>query len=90
MRIYKNKCINYYLLYIYKMHIFRISKTGSGNITSRKIVNGAIRHSNKRIMTGGSIMEKVYEENTLRKATDNLRNLKISKPRIPKKYITFE
>jgi hypothetical protein len=39
---------------------------------------------------GSGLTEQVYENGRLGKATDSLRNLKISKPRIPKKYITFD
>jgi hypothetical protein len=70
------------------MHIFRINKSG---ITNNRVKHNALATSNRRITMGGSVnAEKVFEDNTLRKVTDNLRQLKISKPRIPKKYITFE
>jgi hypothetical protein len=73
------------------MHIFRVNKAGPGGGFTRNPTNNALKDSHRRITMGGSInAEKVFEDNTLRKATDNLRNLKISKPRIAKKYITFE
>jgi hypothetical protein len=73
------------------MHIFRINKSGSGSSSTRRLSHNAIKNSHRKMVMGGSAnAEKVFEDNALRKATDNLRNLKISKPRIPKKYITFE
>lgn len=73
------------------MHIFRINKAHSGSAFTKRPNANAIAPSTRRAQIGGAILaNKVYEDNTLRKTTDNLRNLKISKPRMPKKYISFE
>jgi hypothetical protein len=73
------------------MYLFKVNKSGAGGGITRKITHNAIKNSHRRITMGGAInADKVYEDNTLRKATDNLRNLRISKPRIAKKYISFE
>jgi len=45
--------------------------------------------NHKRVL-GSGLKDEVYEEGRLQKATDTLRNLKLSKPRLPKKYITFD
>jgi hypothetical protein len=39
---------------------------------------------------GEGIKAEVFEDNKVHRATDTLRNLKVSKPRVPKKYISFD
>lgn len=46
--------------------------------------------NHKRVLGSGVRDSHVYEEGRLQKATDTLKNLKVSKPRLPKKYITFD
>jgi hypothetical protein len=45
--------------------------------------------NHKRVL-GSGLKEEVYEDGRLQKATETLRHLKLSKPRLPKKYITFD
>ena len=45
--------------------------------------------NHKRIIGSGLKDAEVYEEGRLQKASETLRNLKVAKPRLPKKYITF-
>jgi hypothetical protein len=71
------------------MYIVRISnKSGQG--FSKSIKDKTLRSNNKRMIVDNELSDKVFEDNTLKRATDNLRSLKITKPRIPKKYISFE
>jgi hypothetical protein len=70
------------------MYSVSVNKSG---ITRHFNKNNSVKRAHRRITMGGAIVaEKVFEDNTVKRATDNLRNLKVSKPRIPKKYISFE
>ena len=73
------------------MYLFKVNKTGAGGGVTRRLHFNTIKNAHRRITMGGAInADKVYEDNSLRKVTDNLRNLRVSKPRIAKKYISFE
>ena len=52
--------------------------------------SNVLRPNNKMLLQDEGKLEKIYEDNTIRVKTDNLKNLNIQKPRIPKKYIQFE
>ena len=71
------------------MFIVRISNKG-GQGFSKSIKDKTLRSNNKRIIIDNELSDKVFEDNTLKRTTDNLRNFKITKTRIPKKYISFE
>jgi hypothetical protein len=71
------------------MYIFKISNKG-GKGFSKSVKANIIRPSNKQFMQDEGKIEKIFEDNSIRTKTDNLKNLNISKPRIPKKYIQFE
>tara|TARA_R110000787_G_scaffold153216_3_gene267079 strand:+ start:179 stop:343 length:165 start_codon:yes stop_codon:yes gene_type:complete len=51
--------------------------------------NNPAARDHKRVL-GSGLKDEVYEDGRLQKATETLRNLKIAKPRLPKKYITFD
>lgn len=66
------------------MKIYRVH-----NNTTKQISNGNVKNS-KKIILGGAIGDKVFEDNVVNRATENLKNLRVSKPRFPKKYISLE
>jgi hypothetical protein len=70
------------------MYIHKLRKGSSGRHSFKPLAK-KVASNNKRII-GSGLTEQVYENGRLGKATDSLKNLKISKPRIPKKYITFD
>lgn len=51
--------------------------------------NRKVARDHKRTM-GEGLVDKIYEDGMVHRPTDTLRNLKIIKPRIPKKYISLE
>jgi hypothetical protein len=75
------------------MYIHKLGKsTRGGRITqgfSNSGSNGSIARHHKRSM-GSGLKDEVYEGGAVHRATDTLRNLKVSKPRVPKKYISFD
>lgn len=77
------------------MYIHKLNKTtnGSGNRMTMGFRgnqgNNKIARHHKRSM-GAGIKEEVFEDGKVHRATDTLRNLRVSKPRIPKKYISFD
>jgi hypothetical protein len=52
-------------------------------------VMGKIARHHKRSM-GMGLKPEIFENGQVHKATETLRNMKVSKPRIPKKYISFD
>lgn len=71
------------------MYIFKVSNKGGSGFT-KSMKSNVLRPNNKMLLQDESKLEKIYEDNTIRVKTDNLKNLNIQKPRIPKKYIQFE
>jgi len=83
------------------MYIHKLRKSTAGNagrLTSAskgKTMVGTgntVARNHKRI-TGSELKPEIFDisiGNGIKKNTDTLRSLKISKPRVPKKYITFE
>ena len=74
------------------MYIHRLRKTTMGNggsMTKKVFSGGAVvaRPMGRRL--GSGIKNEVYENQSVR-PTDVLRNIKVAKSRLPKKYITFE
>ena len=45
---------------------------------------------NHKRCCGSGLKPEIYENGIVHKATENLKGLKIAKPRIPKKYISFD
>lgn len=74
------------------MYIHKLGKTTSG-FGSRMTRRGAgIRSSgasNHKRTLGNGIREEVYTEQNVGKSTDLLKNLRLSKPRVSKKYISL-
>ncbi len=74
------------------MYIHKLGKTTSG-FGSRMTRRGAgIRSSgasNHKRTLGNGIREEVYTEPNVGKSTDLLKNLRLSKPRVSKKYISL-
>lgn len=69
------------------MYIHKLSKrktTLHGAMLGKKLA----RH-HKRTM-GSGLKEEVFEDHKVHRATDTLRNLKVSKPRVPRQYISFD
>jgi len=79
------------------MYIHKLGKTtsGAGNRCSclggvRSVRGGMkVARHHKRTM-GSGLKPEIYEDNKVHRATDTLRAIKVSKPRVPKKYINFE
>ena len=77
------------------MYIHKLGKStnGAGNRTTMGFRgsqgNNKIARHHKRSM-GSGLKEEVFEDGKVHRATDTLRNLRVSKPRIPKKYISFD
>jgi hypothetical protein len=77
------------------MYIHRLGKTtsGQGNRISggfRGKGTATIMARNHKRCSGSGLKPEIYENGIVHKATENLKGLKIAKPRIPKKYISFD
>lgn len=51
--------------------------------------NNKSASSNKRIVVGGEIGDKIFEDREVKRATDLLSDLRLSKSKVPKKFISF-
>ena len=71
------------------IHKLRKTTSGGGNRISFVGRTGQPKMYHKR-SSGSGLVSEIFSNNRIQKGSDVLRNLKISKPRIPKKYITFE
>ena len=73
------------------MHIHKLRKTTSGSGYGVSIIGRAGRPQMYHKRTSGSgLVPEIFSNNKVQKATDVLKNLKVAKSRLPKKYITFE
>lgn len=72
-------------------YIHKLNKKGNGRYVMKptSMLSGSLARHHKRTY-GSGITSEVYENGRLHKATETLRNLKVAKPRLPKKYITFD
>ena len=63
---------------------------GSGGSMTKHITKAGkvVKHMTSR-MSGSGITQEVFDTPS-NKATETLRNVRIARPRLPKKYITFE
>jgi|TARA_R110002126_G_scaffold248689_1_gene391501 hypothetical protein len=76
------------------MYIHKLGKSTSGG--GGRFIRG-FRSSrgtmgvccNHKRTAGSGLKEKVFEEGIVARPTDTLRGLRLSKPRVPKKYISF-
>lgn len=74
------------------MYIHRLRKTTMGNggsMTKRTLVRNVVSAPPMRRTIGSGIKPEVYTMD-IQRPTDVLRNVRVSKPRLPKKYITFD
>ena len=74
------------------MYIHRLRKTTMGNggsMTKRTMVKNVVAAPPMRRTMGSGIKPEVYTMD-IQRPTDVLRNVRVAKPRLPKKYITFE
>ena len=74
------------------MYIHRLRKTTMGNggsMTKKCSCQGSIVAKPMGRKLGSGIKEEVYENQSVR-PTEILRNVRVSKSRLPKKYIVFE
>lgn len=74
------------------MYIHRLRKTTMGNggsMTKRHMVRNTIAAPPMRRMLGSGIRPEVYTMEASR-PTQVLSNIRVSKSRMPKKYITFD
>lgn len=74
------------------MYIHRLRKTTMGNggsMTARTKVRNVVSAPPMRRTMGSGIKPEVYTTESS-KPTDVLRNVNVSKSRLPKKYITFD
>jgi hypothetical protein len=74
------------------MYIHKLGNTtnGSGFRTSKGLSkNHRIAKNHKRLM-GSGLVPEIYEDGKVQRKSDLLRNLKISQPKVPKKYISFD
>jgi hypothetical protein len=74
------------------MRIHRLGKTtqGSGGGISMGITKNHNIAKDHTKLSGSGLHHKIYEDGKLQKKGDVLRNLKLLKPSIPKKYISLE
>jgi hypothetical protein len=72
------------------MKIHRLNKLSGGSCMTKHITKSGkvCKHMNARM--SGSGLKDVFDAPASGRATETLRNLHIAKPRLPKKYITFE
>jgi hypothetical protein len=74
------------------MYIHKLGNTtsGGGLRTSMGITKThRVAKNHKRIL-GSGLVPEIYENGKVQRKSDILRNLKISQPRVPKKYISFD
>jgi|LakMenEpi03Aug12_release.lakeMendotaPanAssembly.Ray.scaffolds.fasta_scaffold71207_2 hypothetical protein len=73
------------------MHIHKLRKTTSGSGYGVSLIGRTGRPQMYSKRTSGSgLVPEIFSNNKIQKSSEVLKNLKISKPRVPKKYITFE
>lgn len=71
--------------------VHRIGKsTQGGSLSIGRGKNHKIAKDHHKVMGGSGLSHKIYEGGSLIKKSEVLRNLKLSKPTIPKKYISLE
>lgn len=71
------------------IHKLRTSTSGAGNSMSFVGRTGKPKMYHRRT-SGSGMVPEIFSDGRVEKGIDVLRNLRVSKPRIPKKYITFE
>ena len=72
-------------MFIHKLH----GSTAGGRVSMGRSKNHKVAHNHKRI-AGSGLKSEIYEGGSIHRKSDLMKNLKISQPRLPKKYISFE
>jgi hypothetical protein len=73
--------------------IHRLGKTtsgGGGSTSMGMSKNHSLAKNQGKLMGGTGLSHKIYEGGKLQRKSEVLRDLKLSKPSIPKKYISLE
>ena len=77
-------------MYIHKLNKSTMGNAGRSTMRFKGMgVMGKVARHHKRSM-GMGLKPEIFENGQVHKATETLRNMKVSKPRIPKKYISFD
>ena len=74
------------------MYIHKLGSTtsGAGLRTSKGMTKThRVAKNHKRIL-GSGLVPEIYDNGKVQRKSDILRNLKISQPKVPKKYISFD
>lgn len=74
------------------MYIHKLGSTtsGAGLRTSMGISKTHRIARNHKRTQGSGLVPEIYEKGIVQRKSDILRNIKISQPRVPKKYISFD
>jgi hypothetical protein len=72
------------------MYIHKLGKSlNGGRMSKGHSKQHTIAKNHKRLL-GSGLSSAIYDNNKLTRKSDLLKNLKITTPRIPKKYISFD
>ena len=73
------------------MYIHRLRSVGGARFSHRAKIGAIVAKSHHRSLGSGiqNLEEKVFDNGIVKKASEVLRNTKLAKSRIPKKYISF-
>ena len=74
-------------MYIHKLNS---STNGSGLRTSIGLTKHHRIAKNHKRLLGSGLVPEIYESGKVQRKSELLRNLKISQPKVPKKYISFD
>jgi hypothetical protein len=74
------------------MYIHKLGNSTNGagfRTTMGQTKHHRIAKNHKRLL-GSGLVPEIYEDGKVQRKSDLLRNLKISQPKVPKKYISFD
>jgi len=73
------------------MYIHKLRLVGGARISHRARIGAIVAKSHHRTLGSGlqNIGDTVFDNGVVKKATEVLRNVKLTKSRMPKKYISF-
>jgi hypothetical protein len=74
-------------MFIHKLHC---TTSGSGGRTCIGINKNHRTAKNHKRVIGSGLTSELYNNGKIQRKSDLLKNLKITQPRVPKKYIAFE
>ena len=72
------------------IHKLGFTTSGSGGRTSMGITKSHKFAKNHKRILGSGLKTEIYDNGKIQKKSDLMKNLKISQPRLPRKYISFE